>query len=104
MVSASEYPRNELGMTYGPQHLPGSSPVGGTQIDPETYGPDLVLTFGDDGTLGYTKRADLNGPMPRNPAEAAAMIPVPRSVPLYSSDGVTVIGTFTIGSGQRPAR
>ena len=71
MVSASEYPRNELGMTYGPQHLPGSSPVGGTQIDPETYGPDLVLTFGDDGTLGYTMRADLNEPAPSSPEEAA---------------------------------
>ncbi len=62
------FPVNESGETYGRGDLP--------------VVPDLVLAIGDDGTEGYIRDSDLFG--------------TSIEVPLYDSDGRTVIGTFTL--------
>ncbi|WP_434510380.1 hypothetical protein [Desulfitobacterium sp. AusDCA] len=77
----------------------------------ETYGsllyvteagqePDLVQTVGVDGTEGYVKYSDLMGPEVNTPEEAAAYMKEkhgPRMIPLYASDGQTVIGKYKAG-------
>lgn len=83
--SHGSYPVNENGMTYGSDFGKAES-------------PDLILATGDDGKQGYLKQSDIYGPEPKSPEEAAALTAVadqPRVLPLYASDGVTVIGTFT---------
>lgn len=73
----------------------------------ETYGigsmgegmedPDLILARGIDGTLGYVKALELNYDIiPNSPEEAAQISNEPRSIPLYESDGITIIGTFIV--------
>lgn len=84
----------------------------GVNADGETFGvsglggedPDLVAAIGmaPDGTTvpGYVRSADLMGPVPSSPEEALeqqANQPVSRDLPLYESDGRTVIGTFRAG-------
>lgn len=70
--------------------------------------PDLVLAHGDGGTLGYVLKADLyDAPTSledvlRLPTEVdsngtVALVEPVREIPLYEVDGVTVIGTYTIG-------
>ncbi|QQS01919.1 MAG: hypothetical protein IPK37_05890 [Austwickia sp.] len=71
----------------------------------QTYGsmafhlePDLVSVSMENGGTGYVLRTDLEGDgPPRTPMTTSA---VPRKIPVYESDGVTVIGEFTIGGGQ----
>lgn len=75
---------NELGMTYGSGLTEGKR-------------PDLIYAIGDDGNFGYVRATDLDGPA--NLEEAQNYEPI-GSVPLYDKDGVTVIGTFTIGEAQ----
>jgi len=66
----------------------------GTNADGSTYGtaagvkeatdiPDLVASYGSDGTFGYVKATDLNE-VKNNSG----------SIPLYDRDGRTVIGAF----------
>ena len=38
--------------------------------------------------------------MPKSIEEALAVSGQERVIPVYASDGVTVIGTFTLGSGK----
>ena len=110
---AETFPRNERGETYGPPMvLPD-----GTSLE-----PDLILTIGrsPDGAeevQGYLRREDMHGtgPLqrPKNPKEAMVYMEQLEelrqealregrdyiySVPLYDSDGVTVIGYFGVGS------
>jgi hypothetical protein len=63
--------------------------------------PDLIAVTGraPDGSpvLGYSRWAELEGPMPANPEEAATWDPQPFDVPVYAPDGVTQIGVFTVG-------
>lgn len=61
--------------------------------------PDLILVVANEGGEGYVLRDQLNGPMPGSPAEAVAQAKAPQSrvIPVFVSDGVTKIGTFTIG-------
>ena len=62
----------------------------------------LILAMGEGGTIGYVRSADLEGPEIRTPEEALAyqrQRPDRREIPLYSEDGVTVIGTFEIFCG-----
>ena len=81
------YPTNANGQTYGP-----SDPSGRRQL------PDLIVAVGRDGTQGYVKLADLEQPGPASPEEAASFNTAdPIDVPLYASDGTTIIGTFRIG-------
>ncbi|WP_062132671.1 hypothetical protein [Demequina aestuarii] len=77
----------------------------------ETYGtdafdarPDLILAWATNGREGYIRRAELDaahGPMPTSPAHALEMQatppPRPDTIPVYESDGITVIGEFSVG-------
>lgn len=66
--------------------------------------PELIKAAGDNGVEGYVRYDDLEGgPQPSNPAEAVAMSGQTRVIPLYAADGVTVIGTFTMGSASVPS-
>ena len=78
----------------------------GAEID-----PDLILASGVDGVVGYVRAADLNGPDFSSPEEAlryqeehGLLSGQDREVPLYDSDGKTVIGTFVLvgGAGAEP--
>lgn len=77
----------------------------------ETYGtdaydarPDLISAYATNGREGYIRRAELDsvhGPRPTSPAHALRMQatppPRPETIPVYESDGVTVIGEFPVG-------
>lgn len=71
----------------------------GYAIQAETIGyePDLIAATGTNGTDGYVRGTDLEGPIPSSPEEAIAMQSTNgRYIPLYESDGETVIGEFYI--------
>lgn len=89
------WPVNEHGQTYGVQ---GTSPVP----------PDLIKAQGLNASRalidGYILSTDEAEPMPTSPAQALQQqedrqrdFPNGRAIPLYESDGTTVIGMFTIG-------
>ena len=60
--------------------------------------PDLVSAEGNNGVIGYVYLQEMMGPEPSSIEEAmSSEYSGPRDVPLYSSDGVTIIGTFSIG-------
>jgi hypothetical protein len=76
----------------------------------DTYGvpkddgrtPDLIAVWATNGQQGYAYDRDLNPqPMPTSPEDALAWQEAhpqtPRIVPVYTSDGVTVIGEFQVG-------
>ena len=85
------YRLNESGQTYGSVD---------TNVPPEEQVlPELISAIGIDGTRGYVYSSDLSGEQPRNPAEALEYMEKLRteglrSIPLYASDGVTVLGWF----------
>lgn len=84
------YPQNKKGQTYGPNYHDAS---------PNLH-PDLLEAVGDNGKKGYVLYSQLMYSPVRNPQEAIAYMKKKnraRKIPLYKSDGVTVIGTFTIG-------
>ncbi|MDK9711400.1 hypothetical protein [Acidaminobacter sp.] len=60
--------------------------------------PDLVLAEGVGGMVGYVKSSDLNSGAAKSPEEAAksTIDKNTRFIPLYESDGKTVIGRFKI--------
>ena len=66
--------------------------------------PDLIKTLGDGGNVGFVKSDDLNyGDDVSTPDEAlefAAAQNPSRTIPVYMSDGETIIDTFTVYSGQ----
>lgn len=85
---APVYSVNEQGQTYGQAPYPEG---------PEQE-PDLILTEGENGVIGYAKASDLNSSV-SSPSEAInyqkSMESAGfKSVPLYKSDGKTVIGEF----------
>ncbi|AOY76165.1 hypothetical protein [Clostridium formicaceticum] len=90
--SSLVYKVNENGQTYG-------SSLYAVSFETE---PDLILAEGIDGTTGYVYAADLYGKAPKNPQEAIAMQKAntdqERFIPLYASDGKTVIGEFRMSS------
>lgn len=68
----------------------------------------MIAAIGTNGVKGFVKAEDLEGYQPSNPEEAIAYmeeiekieslgIKYVRDIPLYSEDGVTVIGEFTVG-------
>jgi hypothetical protein len=87
----------------------------GTNANGQTYGatnqngtPDLVAVVIDNGTIhGYVKASDLlcaeSGDV-NSLAEAIAWDKINEhrniSIPVYESDGTTVVGTFTIGDAE----
>ncbi|WP_232699113.1 hypothetical protein [Brevibacillus daliensis] len=91
-----DYPVNEQGQTYG--HVPYHS-------GPTTQEPDLISTVGENGVVGYVKASDM-APSVSSPEEAIAyqesMEAIGyKSIPLYESDGKTVIGEFIMYSSNR---
>ncbi|MFJ7185065.1 metal ABC transporter substrate-binding protein [Lysinibacillus xylanilyticus] len=86
-VSKDGYPTNENGQTYGPD-------MGELMLDE----PDLISAIGIDGTVGYVKKEDLNGPQPKTPEEAVKLNEAkPREIPMYDVDGENIIGKFIVG-------
>jgi len=90
----SIFPVNQNGETYGSLgdvNTPGKE-------------PDLVSAKGEDGTEGYLKLEDMWGEQPNNPEEAVAYMKRQEEekarghkfIPLYASDGKTVIGKFKV--------
>ena len=96
------WPVNARGQTYGNQ---GDSPVA----------PDLIEVDGTDNAgatvHGYVlstelTEAEFGGPMPTSPAQALKQqadwlkrYPNGQRIKVYKSDGTTVVGYFTVGSG-----
>ena len=81
---------NARGQTYG---VSGSGDRGE---------PDLVAVVATNGKDGYANAVDLQGgPMPTSPGDAIARQEANqgriRTIPVYESDGTTVIGEFKIG-------
>lgn len=87
----------------------------GVNASGQTYGvanqngtPDLVAVVIDHGrTHGYVKASDLNCAAsggPTSPAQALAWDKANQnrniSIPVYDSDGVTIIGTFVLGDAS----
>jgi len=83
---------------------------GGVNAKGETFGiqrngksPDLLAVVTDDGQRGYAYVKDLDGrwPVPTSPGDALAQQEAnegeKRSVPVYESDGETLIGEYTSG-------
>lgn len=85
--SGPDYPTNAAGQTYGSAR--DNSPQ-----------PDLVAAIGDCGRTGYIER-DAFGEQP--PWEPGAGGVAPRSTPVYESDGLTRIDTFTQSPGTTVA-
>jgi len=89
---SSPYPTNASGQTYGCA-LGTNTP------------PDLVRTYADNGEVGYVLASQLiaaSGGNVQNPQEALAWDAIAnqsRVIPVYSENGTTVIGSFTIESG-----
>jgi hypothetical protein len=79
---------NENGDTYGAINERGE--------------PDLVSAIASNGKLGYVYSKDLQGPEINNPEEALEYMESVEGttlmVPVYESDGETVIGEFEAGS------
>lgn len=76
---------NEGGQTFGAGNGQGT--------------PDLVAVVATNGRRGYAYAQDLEAPTPTSPSEALAWQRVPQrdvEVPVYESDGKTVIGTFVM--------
>lgn len=83
----NQYEKNANGETYG--YAIQSETIG--------YEPDLIAATGTNGEDGYVRGTDLDGPIPSSPEEAIAMQSSNgRYIPLYESDGETVIGEFYI--------
>lgn len=82
---------NELGQTYG-------SALDATDRASQ---PDLILAEGNDGTVGYVRKADFYELEPSSPEEAVSMARSdrPHIIPLYDKDGVAVIGEYASGRG-----
>ena len=92
-VEPPVYPVNEQGLTYG------------SVADAYSYEtePDLIAAVGEGGIDGYVYADDLRGPVPTSPEEVLAIMNArgegPRTIPLYKSDGRTVIGEFLVSPG-----
>lgn len=82
--SGPDYPTNAAGQTYG------------AAIDNSPL-PDLVAAIGDCGRTGYVARDRFSEPPPGIPGAGSSE---PLSVPVYESDGVTQIDTFTQEPGK----
>lgn len=90
-IPVVEYKTNDSGETYG-------SAVG--VVDPENE-PDLIQAVATNGREGYVRKTDLVEPAPASPEEASQLrATLGRAIPVYSSDGKSVVGEFVIQPGQ----
>lgn len=80
--------RNENGEIYG----------SGLFLDEIGVQPDLILAEGTKGEIGYVRAEDINADKIVTPEQAVAKVisGSPSEIPLYDSDGVSVIGTFAL--------
>ena len=64
--------------------------------------PDLILVEGIDGTVGYVRSNELNNDGVLTPADAIESMKnrENRLIPVYMSDGETVIGLYEISMGK----
>lgn len=88
-----EVETNAKGLTFG----------SALALSAEGEEPDLVSVFADSGQIGYAFTSDLEAAsgLVDTPSEASkyqksVSSKLAKKVPVYESDGVTVIGTFTI--------
>lgn len=91
-VVSTNYPKNELGETYG------------KSIDAKVneIEPDLISAVGEDGIKGYVRQTELEGEVPKNPEEALAKeAKTDRYINLYKSDGKTIIGKFKVEAPKK---
>ncbi len=87
------YQKNDSGETYG----------NNLQAKQLGYEAELILAVGEGGTTGYVRTSDLNGEEPSSPEEAQTLQEerikngdTGRYIPLYESNGETIIGTFKV--------
>ena len=73
----------------------GKSETFGVQRDGKSL--DLIAVYATNGHRGYAYVKDLDVPPPTSPADALTQEDRSRTVPVYESDGETVIGEFTSG-------
>lgn len=85
--SGPDYPTNASGQTYG-------------SARDNARQPDLVAAIGDCGRTGYIERDALGEQPPWEPGAGALRL---RSTPVYESDGLTRIDTFTQSPGTTVA-
>lgn len=97
--------KSPYAQTYNLEHFDvqvnANNEVYGSAFELSKYNiePDLISAVGNDGCVGYVKATDLELKQPANPEEATAYmekLPSVRNIPLYDSDGETVVGSFTI--------
>lgn len=88
---AQLYSINANGQSYGSE-LSASDP---------SQAPDLISAYGIDGTLGYVKKTYLMAYQLASPA-ASRKLTLEQfkgaDIPLYSSDGITVLGKYHISA------
>jgi hypothetical protein len=102
------WPTNAAGETYG-------SALPAVRLGlPRSEFPDLISAGLRDGKRGYVRRTELDvasgmpGIVAQTPGEKAAAQAQAQAagertlVPVYEQDGVTVIGTFVVGSAEPP--
>ncbi|CCC86299.1 hypothetical protein PPM_p0149 (plasmid) [Paenibacillus polymyxa M1] len=88
------YSINKEGQTYGHGPYPSGS----------KHGPDLIKAEGENGVIGYVKSSDMETSV-SSPEEAltdqkSIKNAGYKSIPLYDSDGTTVIGEFKMYSSK----
>lgn len=88
LVPIECYAINEMGMTFG----------SAAYMNETGEGPDLVATRGDNGISGYVYQKDFDE-VDSFGARGEAVPMNKRKLTVYSSDGVTVLDTFTIAVG-----
>lgn len=91
-VTTSPWGVNRAGQTYGVSNAQGS--------------PTLVAVIASNGKAGYVYERDLSRPTPANPSQAMAgqnSATAQADVPVYTSDGKTVIGVFVMQGGSGDA-
>jgi len=94
LVEPTDWATNAKGDTYGIIKNDGSR-------------PDLMYIAATNGLMGYAYMADLEGFQPTSPEDALEWQrehgDESRTVPVYESDGETVIGEHVISPGQVPS-
>lgn len=80
--------RNENGEIYGSELF----------LDEIGVQPDLILAEGTNGKVGYVRADDINDAEITTPEQAAekTLSSTSREIPLYDSDGTTIVGSFSL--------
>lgn len=66
--------------------------------------PQLIRAVGDKGIQGYVKYQDYVGSPEASSPEEALKMPTTQIIPVYASDGVTVVDQLTLSSGPHEAQ